>query len=174
MELVSSDLPITTLCQPLLMRSWNILCIFGTGLAQQLPSSLKMISLPYCPIAYTLPSFSPHFLHRDNLFITAFGFIHTGVWFITTLPNCLCCVCVLVSGLRSVPTVPPSLFSFPCSLLGCVGMIFLLDFSVCSLIWVEPWAVHRSAGNIWPSVLPKAKSWPLLSLKHIVGLLGQC
>lgn len=75
MELVSPGLFITALHQPLLKRGWNI----PIGLAQQLPSSLKMISPPYCPIAYTWPSFSPLSLYRDNFSIIAFGFTHTRV-----------------------------------------------------------------------------------------------
>lgn len=65
----------------------------------------------------------------------------------------------------------PSFFSSP-SLGGCPGMILLLDFSMCSLLWVEPWAVHRSTGNVWPSVLPETKGWLLLSLNTYLDCWG--
>lgn len=89
------------------------LCVFRIrDQFKQLPSSLKMISAPYCHIVYTPPSFSPLSLYRDKFFITAVGFSHTGIDLSPPYQNgCTNHLGVLVSELRSVPTVPPSLLS---------------------------------------------------------------
>lgn len=114
-------------------------CIVSIRLAEWLPSSLKMISPPYCPIdiphSHSHPSpcteISSLLQHLD------FPTLELLYYHSTKMP-------VLTTWVFWYQNLEVSQLSHPASsalfsLLDCyAGMILLLDFSMCSLTWVEP------------------------------------